>query len=264
MTEVVISPVGMQAPVVTSYVDYLHRSGLVGRPVIIIVATSNEKVMSQAALAKAAILYRFRTSKVRIVVTPSDDVDSDASLEGFFNTLAGELASITRMYNVESIYYNVTGGRKSMVVMGALFFVIVGRTTLSYVHNKNVDVVNNLLKGVEDKASKFRYGLGDDELLQLYIRYQGDLDQVMYPDPDTYTVLDIPIPPYPPNMIEFLDRVKMDGVPINDIASYGLSQGFINTLRRLGIVDLREGYVVKGRRMNIFDSIITLAASGGL
>ncbi len=193
----VVALIGLSPPVVTSCIDYLDRRRAWGRK-LGVVGTSHPKVVSAARVVEGAVLARWPRAEVNGYFCKAEDVATLEELAEFIETCGRAV----REHSAAGVYLLAAGGRKTMAAAAVLVAQLLGASKVLHVIHRDVELVNTALEQVRPLLEEVAAAKDPAEA---YRRYSSKLDSVMYPDPREYTVVEIPVLPYPRG--ELLDVV---------------------------------------------------------
>lgn len=190
----VISILGTTPQVVTEFVDYLYRTySLRNVDEIICIGTSDKEVKGNFELIKTSLMDRFKFRRIRYVELPFSD---PVKKEDFYETVK------TILQNAKGInsYYNISGGRKNMVV-AAYLSAMLTNSKVFHIINKEVKSYNVEFEMIKDKIQEV---ISDSKK---YSEYKDEIERVLYPDPSTYEVIELPVIPISSFYIDLIKRI---------------------------------------------------------
>jgi len=199
-----VCTLGVSPPVVTEFVRYMVDGE--GLPVsdVTVVATDNPVVLSGLVLVKAALASRFPKIRFHEKILPFDDVRSLEETYMFINEMGRLLADQRRLHHVDAVHLSLAGGRKDMGITAALLASYFGVNGVYHVIMPEVQIVNEKLEALRREIENLASS-GDP--LSYYNRLKEEFDPVMYPPLGEYTVIKIPVIPYPLTMLRRIRRI---------------------------------------------------------
>ena len=194
----VISTLGVSPPVVTEFIDWCLRVGYKPRKVFCI-GTKDETVKQSFNVIKVALDDKFRI-KSEYIELPFDDPIKE---EDFVLTVE-KILDITKGYKS---LFNLAGGRKNTVLAGYLSAMLTGSKVFHIIHTD--------VKSLNVDLEKIRYELeivGKDP--KKYKEYKDKLEPVLFPNPQVYEVIEIPVIPLTYSIKEIIKRAFGGGKEI--------------------------------------------------
>ncbi len=234
----VISTIGLSPPVVSIFVDWMEHNGFkVGKCVII--ATSDEEVIKGSILAKYAILSRYRGVDVDIKRMSYKDIDSFDRVLDFMKLLIDLIVSLRRE-GYTQIYINIAGGRKEMGIVASIIAELLAVSGVYHVITRGVKLSDEKLMYIKEHMDKL-YSI--DEKLKYYLNHRDIFDEVMYPGHPNYTVIPIPIIPYPEDILTKIINILTSGHEFK-IPETKLPTELIERMRIAGLIYIRGDRVI--------------------
>lgn len=210
----------------TEFVDYIEKREKI--TTLRIVATRADQVVSGALLAAEAVRYRYPWIKASVDTLPLSDVTNEDENYVFMEELVNVIKSI-KSSDAERIYLCLAGGRKEMAVAAVLVAQIMGLNAVYHVLSHNIRKANVELERIRDKIKELASSKDPGEY---YARNAELFEKVMYPSPDTYNVIKIPILPYPRETLDTLRNIMSNEAP----QERALSRELLDKLVEAGIV----------------------------
>lgn len=201
----VISILGTTPQVLTEFVDYLYRIYILKNvDEIICIGTSDQEVKENFELIRISLMNKFKFRRIKYVELPFND---PIKKEDFYLTVKYILQNTTGINN----YYNISGGRKNMVV-AAYLSAMLTNSKVFHIINKEVKNYNADFERIKDKIKEV---ISDSNK---YLEYKDEIEKVLYPDPSTYEVIELPVIPISSFYISLIKRIlSFNGSKIEDI-----------------------------------------------
>jgi CRISPR-associated protein Csx14 len=211
----ILATMGSSPPVVSELVDYFYNNNLSVSKLVIL---STKEVLSNSWFACAAVKSRFRNMLVDVLELSMNDVDSEENMYKFMDNVVDAFSRL-RGYHV---YLNVAGGRKEMGIILTMIGSLIGVSGIYHVIAKDVKLWNMRLEQLRNDIKIFgNTSLSLNDKVDLYLKKKDIYDKTMYPPPNEYNILNIPIIPYPRETLEFiiniLNNQNTTKPPTNDI-----------------------------------------------
>lgn len=224
-----VATLGASPPVVSELLQYLAPGGE-GITDITIIYTSEEDVRASFKLVECAVMDRYPRVRIHGKMVDRPDIASTEDAYEFLKLAARVLRDEVVKHGVQSIHLNLSGGRKGMAIALATlsqFFPVSGAYL---VVARDIKTFNQNLERVRNEIRKL---LGSPDPMEYYRSKKGLFDPVMYPPRHEYEVVEIPIIPYPPEVLR--DLVSLDRV------RRGLLGEFVEKLKSAGLVSVAKG-----------------------
>jgi len=200
MAKAALATMGTSPPVITEFVEYMHRTGRLDH--LTILSTGEKKVVDGALLAKIATQKRYPHMEVMIHILPLDDITNEEENYVFMEEAVKVIAALRRRYSELNIC--LAGGRKEMVASIMLIAQLTGINTVYHIVSPNIKEMNIELE-------KIRYEIEElaesDEPEEYYNANREKFEPIMYPPPTTYNVIKLPLIPYPERTIHQIGRI---------------------------------------------------------
>lgn len=172
-----INPMGTSPMVVTEMVNYIRNTENSLRDVILM-CTMSPTVLSGAYAAMGALKDRYPDIRVHLVKLGSEDIFDESTLLSFLSDFV-ETINREQDYGVDSIYLNVSGGRKIQNIVLSLYAGILG---IDEVYNIfDPDVENYSIRYEEIKTDILQNFTENSDHLQIYRSMKDRLEPIFYP-----------------------------------------------------------------------------------
>jgi len=267
--DVAISTLGRTPAVATQFLSYLIDVANHDIGYLFLISTSDPIVYGGAKLVKKSIENRYGDLIVNILKTEAPDIDSEANLDSYINSLMGGLKnSILSSYReVDLIHLCVAGGRKNMAIISTIYSMIVRPVILYHIINVRVDVTRNQMEGLEDylvKLAKTEDPSREDEIYNVLVesrnRYGESIDDILYPPRNDVKVIEMYIPPYPRDYMDFIRYIlsKPEGYRVDDLKEiFRAADTYISSLVISKLVEIDSGYIKPTRNLLRFKPFFT-------
>jgi len=177
MKSALINPMGTSPMVATEMVNFLKNTDDKLRDVVMI-CTDSESVVAGANAASGAIRDRYPEIRVHMVKLRITDVYDEDSLLSFLGTFI-DVVKEERLYGVDTIYLNVSGGRKIQNIVLSLYAGILGIDHVYNVFDPEMENFNARYEYVKpDIIDKFRDG---NRSLENYREMKAKIEDIFYP-----------------------------------------------------------------------------------
>lgn len=196
-----IAPLGLTPPVVTEFIQYLDliESSLPDN--VFLMITEDKEVIEGAELVRTAVSIKYPRCNVIVIKLPFFDLDKQDKVWEF-TRLAGNLLVQQRSnYRAKKVYVLISGGRKTMGVYLAMLCQIFPVTGVYHVVAKDVKIANERLEALRGMISRLSE-ISDRK--KFYLANREDFDLIMWPALTEYSVVKLPVIPYPPELIKSL------------------------------------------------------------
>ncbi len=257
MDEIAVITMGKTPAIATQFVDYIIN--VRDRPVknVYLISTLDPLVYGGSILAKMAIEERFNGIYIDILKTEVDDLDSPANVDLYINSLMRELRDrvLSSELYTRLIHLCIAGGRKNMTIISTIFSLIMRPVILYHIINRKHDVHKNRLEGLEDFLLELSKTSEEDEIKAIYRELKNSpnvfgeyVDEILYPSRTEYEVLEMYVPPYPNdymNFIKFIIRYK-NGVSISKIENiFRNADAYIKPLINAGLLEYKGSGIIR-------------------
>jgi len=234
----VIAPIGTSPPVITEFVQYVE-DGLNERiSDLTVISTNDPYVVSCTDLAEQAVLDKYPHIHFHRYQLGFEDIDSQERLHDFMLNVARLLKDQVKKFNVDKIYVNSAGGRKDALIALSTLCQFLPVSGIFHIVMPDIKAFNIQLEKARHDIEEL--GKAGDKRAY-YLSKKEVFEPLMYPHPSTYSVIKIPIIPYPPrnimNLIKVLRSSKME------LRSSGLDANHMNMLVSSGIIIFDKKYV---------------------
>ncbi len=177
MKSALINPMGTTPMVVTEIVNYLKNTDK-GLKDAIMLCTDSKTVIAGANAASGAIMDRYPDMRVHTVRLGIQDIYDDRSLISFLGSFI-DVVNDERSYGVDTIYLNVSGGRKIQNIALSIYAGILGIDEVYNVFDPELENFNASYESVKsDIVDLFSDGINN---LENYRRIKSKLDPIFYP-----------------------------------------------------------------------------------
>lgn len=172
-----INPMGTSPMVVTEMVNYIRNTDDSLRDVILM-CTKSPTVLSGAYAAMGALKDRYPDIRLHLVKLGSEDIPDESALLSFLSDFV-ETVNRERDYGVDSIYLNVSGGRKIQNIVLSLYAGILG---IDEVYNIfDPDVENYSIRYEEVKTDILQNFTENSDYVRIYRTMKDLLEPIFYP-----------------------------------------------------------------------------------
>jgi len=234
-----ISPVGLSPPIVTEMVSWLIESEGVYLNTVDLIVTKNDEVRKSAELAVSALNNSPWKIKVNWYWIEHDDITDEESMWEFLSTISNIVYERKSKENVKEIYACISGGRKtqSALLMAASRFCNINR--VFSIVNPDIKILNEQLERIRNYLDEHYMA---EDLDEYYKSKKKIFDEVMFPDPSSYMVLEIPILPFPYDYLEKVGTLLTNpsGTPVVECK---LDRNTLTLLAIRGLVTLSNDRV---------------------
>ncbi|MEM0133954.1 MAG: CRISPR-associated protein Csx14 [Thermoplasmatales archaeon] len=176
MKSALINPMGTSPMVATEMVNYLRNIDDRLRDVILI-CTDHRTVVAGANAAASAIKDRYPGIRVHMVRLEFPDIHDESSLLSFLSAFI-DVTKKERSYDVDTIYLNVSGGRKVQNIVLSLYAGILG---IDQVYNVFDPDLENFNARYEEVKSDVIDGFGDSSSVERYREMKPLIESIFYP-----------------------------------------------------------------------------------
>lgn len=239
-----LATMGTSPPVVTEFVAHISKFEKIRD--IVILSTAEPSVYDSAVLTKAALADRYPQVKVKIEKLGLNDILSEDDNYLFMS----ETAKILHELKGEGwkVYVCLAGGRKEMVASMVLLAQLANVDSLFHVVSPDVKALNIELEKIRPHISACAQS---SDPLQYYREHRSAIEPVMYPPPDSYNVVKLPILPYPSNILREIKRILSSDYTYRNRAR--LEDEYIIKLRQTGLIRVAAGKIIttdEGRKFH--------------
>ncbi|MEM0134809.1 MAG: CRISPR-associated protein Csx14 [Thermoplasmatales archaeon] len=176
MKSALINPMGTSPMVATEMVNYLRNTDDRLRDVILI-CTDQRTVVAGANAATSAIKDRYPDIRVHMVRLEFADIYDESSLLSFLNAFI-DVIKTERSYDVDTIYLNVSGGRKVQNIVLSLYAGILGIDHVYNVFDPDLENFNARYEGVK---SNIIDGFSESSSVERYRKMKPLIEGIFYP-----------------------------------------------------------------------------------
>ena len=226
----ILAPLGTSPPVVTELLDYLFSLGERVSDVTVLI-TAEPLVKVGVPLVKAAVGDRYPEVRVHVKSLPFVDVGSVEEYERFVVEVAGIMRDEFVQHRVSRLFINLAGGRKNMASSLTLLAQLFNVASVFHIVHRDVKAFNAYLERVRRTIEKVAEA--EDPFAE-YGKHREELEPLMYPSPEDYRVIEMPVIPIPRSVVRALARLE----PITDRKGLRISERYLRDLRRRGLIKL--------------------------
>ncbi|MBC7108389.1 MAG: CRISPR-associated protein Csx14 [Methanomassiliicoccales archaeon] len=223
-----IAPVGTTPPVVTEMAQWLIKSGEVFLSDVALISTMEEEVRKSAKLVESALKASPWRINSHLYETNYTDVASDRSAIDFISLVSKIIRNEKVRHHAERVYLCISGGRKTQSVLLALCGQLWAVDGVYHVVMPSVSTVNMELERARNLIAEH---FSSPSPLEFYEKHSDVFNKLMFPPADSYSVVELPIIPYSPEMVSQLGNVLRNERGV-EIERCGLSANFIHVLVR--------------------------------
>ncbi|WP_211531424.1 CRISPR-associated protein Csx14 [Methanocalculus chunghsingensis] len=202
MKTAVIAPVGMSPPAVSSFIDGI------GEPIsdVVLLVTRDRDVLAGTRFLDAGLSLRYPWLRIHPVILPFDDVATQDDTLRFMSEATRAFREERDTHQCDTIYLNITGGRKNMSVVLTLLGQILGADGVFSVVNPDIRYMNELLERYRGEINRFADIESREEGFALYEEHREEFDRILFPPRTGYEIIRIPTLPFPADHIGYLIR----------------------------------------------------------
>lgn len=239
-----ICTLGKSPPVVTETVDYLNRIRKLPDELHLI-SSSDPEVMEGMVLIEEAIKNRFG-GKIKIVrnnnIVEEKDIEDKTTLVKLMKKLRKLIEEIKQKNPNGEVYAMLSGGRKAEIVGFFSIAQIAGITKIFHVHSYSVSTINEKL---ERNRALIKELAKTKKKTEFYKANKKTFDEICFPDPSTYKIVEIPVIPigisYTNKLKETLREIKKNSPRWNDMLKIGYSAEILDMLKINNFLDEVKG-----------------------
>jgi len=225
----VIAPIGTSPPVVTEFVQYVEDA--LGERIsdITVICTSDPYIICCTDLAEEAVLDRYPHIHFHRQQLGFEDIDSQDKLRDFMLKIAELMRAQVVKFKADKIYVNSAGGRKDALIALSMICQFLPVSGIFHIVMSDVKAFNVELERARGYIEEF--GKTSDKR-QYYLSKKSVFEPLMYPHPSTYSVIKIPVVPFPP---EALKKVADALEGKADVRRLRLELGHLMMLVKIGL-----------------------------
>lgn len=200
MKTAVIAPMGFSPPVITQFIDGI------GEPIsdLILLATTCPEIRAGVQLVTTAIQRRYPWVRIHISALNYDDIATNDQNFAFMKKTVRLIREERDYHHCDTIYLNVSGGRKNMCITLALVGQLLNADGIFHVVSRNVEIINQRLEFLRKDIACFGDIFDPAELTEAYKEKESEFDSLLFPDRQTYDIIRIPTLPYPMDYLGYL------------------------------------------------------------
>jgi len=225
----VVAPVGTSPPVVTEFVQYVEDS--LGERIsdLTVISTSDPYVVCCTDLAEEAVIDRYPHIRFHRHQLGFEDIDSQDRLREFMLDMAGLLRDQVVKFKADKIYVNSAGGRKDALIALSMLCQFLPVSGIFHIVMPDVKAFNVGLERARSHIEEF--GKTNDKRSH-YLSNKSVFEPLMYPHPSTYSVIKIPVVPFPPEVLKKVADALEDKT---DVRRARLDHGHLLMLIKIGL-----------------------------
>lgn len=200
----IIAPVGTSPPVITEFVQYVE--GFLEKRVtdLTLIATKEPIVLQGIELIKVALKRRYPHVHLHVAKLPFQDIRSQEDNLEFMRVCARLLRDQRAVHRANLIYLCVAGGRKDMCITLSLIGQYFGVNGVFHIIMPDVKSFNIELERRRHEIKE----LAEAEDKETYYETRREVfDPLMFPPASAYTVIKIPVIPYPRSVLNDVIRL---------------------------------------------------------
>ncbi|MGC9079727.1 MAG: CRISPR-associated ring nuclease [Nanopusillaceae archaeon] len=220
----IVNILGKAPGVVTEFVEWLYPNFYID-PVYII-TTKDEKVKLYYQLLTKVLYKKYRINKNRIIEIelPFDDPQTTDDIITVFREIRKNVPDDRKLL------FNVSGGRKNMVLVVYLASLLYKSSSVYYILMKNEQVARLDIEMVEGEIRAYLQGDESPEI-------ENRIYSLLFPNKETYEFVEVPKIP----LLDFYIDILKEVLSMNKIQS---GQKTINIKDVIGEL-VRKGYLQK-------------------
>ncbi len=200
----IIAPLGTSPPVITEFLEYVEKT--LDRRVsdLVIIATKEPSVLEGVPLIETAVKNRYPHVHTHTVELPFTDIQSDEDNLKFMRICAEVLRKEKEVHKTNTIYLCVAGGRKDMCITLSLLAQYFEVNGVFHIITPDVKSMNIELERARHNIKELSESPDKDAY---YEQHRELFDNLMFPPPSQYNVINIPVLPYPRTMLNDIIRL---------------------------------------------------------
>ncbi|MEM3526495.1 MAG: CRISPR-associated protein Csx14 [Candidatus Jordarchaeaceae archaeon] len=243
----IIAPLGTSPPVVTEFLEYVEKT--LDRRVsdLVIIATREPAVLEGVPLIQTAVKKRYPHVHTHIVELPFTDIQSDEDNLKFMRICAQVLRKEKEVHKTDTIYLCVAGGRKDMCITLSLLAQYFEVNGVFHVITPDVKSMNIELERARHNIKELSESPDKDTY---YEKHKELFDNLMFPPPSQYNVINIPVLPYPRTTLNDIIRL-LTGESTQMRSNVKLPLMILENMDSSGLIKLTQNNVYltnEGRR----------------
>ncbi|MGC8912224.1 MAG: CRISPR-associated ring nuclease [Nitrososphaeria archaeon] len=233
----VLAPIGTAPPVVTEFVQYVEDA--LGERIsdLTVISTSDPYVLCCTDLAEQAVIDRYPHIHFHRHQLEFEDIDSQERLRGFMLDMAGLLRDQIIRFKADKIYVNSAGGRKDALVALSMLCQFLPVSGIFHIVMPDVKTFNVELERIKNYIEEL--GRSGDKRAY-YLSRKSVFERVMYPHPSTYSVIKIPVIPFPPDSLKKIFNILKGKT---EVLGSGLTHEHLRMLVSIGLVTSDRKYL---------------------
>lgn len=176
---------------------------------VVLVHTSNLNVRAGSKAATGAIMTRYPDAKVHWTELGNDDIISEADLLDFLSSVITTIARERDQFGVTKFYLNVSGGRKIQSIVLSMYAGLLRIGEVYNIIDTDVENYNSGYEMIKDVVQSF-YPLSKlEDIVDMYNRNSGTLDNIFFPDPARLSFLRVPVIEFPEDELNVIKTLIM-------------------------------------------------------
>lgn len=243
----IIAPLGTSPPVVTEFLEYVEKTLNRGVSDLVIIATREPTVLEGVPLIQAAVKSRYPPVSIHTVELPFTDIQSDEDNLKFMQICAEALREEKEVHKTDTIYLCVAGGRKDMCITLSLLAQYFEVNGVFHIITPDVKAMNIELERARHNIKELSESPDKDSY---YAQYKELFDDLLFPPPSKYNIINIPVLPYPQTVLN--DIIKLlTGDSTQSRSSVKLPLMILENMHASGLIKLAEKNIyvtTEGRR----------------
>lgn len=255
----IIAPLGTSPPVVTEFLEYVEKSLDKRVSDLVIIATKEPKVLEGVPLIETAVKNKYLHVHTHIVELPFTDIQSDEDNLKFMKICAEVLRKEKEIHKTDTIYLCVAGGRKDMCITLSLLAQYLEVNGVFHVITPDVKSMNIELESARRNIKELSESPEKDSY---YAQYKELFDDLLFPPPSKYNVINIPVLPYPQTMLNDIIRL-LTGDSTQPRSSVKLPLIILENMHASGLIKLTEKNIYLTTEGRKFGETLKLGLSAG-
>ena len=212
-------------------------------------ATSDKEVLEGVEIIKAAMAIRYGRCRISLIKLPFDDLDSQERVWDFIRIAGKLLADQKAKYDVDRVHVLISGGRKTMGVHLAMLSQIFPTSGVYHIIARDIRIASERLERIRALISDLTCS---EDKVSFYKEHSEDFDPVMWPPMSEYSVIKLPVLPYPSWLLEELIRVLSS--PRTRKKESRVPEEILSIMWKGGLIQVAEGRIIPteiGRELGI-------------
>jgi len=232
----IIAPLGTSPPVVTEFLEYVEK--VLDRRVsdLVLIVTREPAILEGVPLVEEAVRSRYPHVHVHRVQLPFPDIRSNEDNLTFMRICAETLRREKEVHRTDAIYLCVAGGRKDMCITLSLL-------AQYFEVNGVFHVITPDVKSMNIELERARHNIRElaeaPDRQNYYNQHRELFDNLMYPPLAEYTVINIPVLPYPQTVLNDIITL-LTGNPTQERTHVRLSLKVLENMHASGLIKLGD------------------------